>query len=175
MHMKTSSSNALSLWVLPGLIAGVVFLIIALIAGALATSVWAMPIAIARVIGTAAPAGYSFALVPVLVGVAVHLAFAIGLGAIFTAFVLWRRLHGWQLVVAALIFVTIETATAIWVVMHPLLPATTFSFYLGAVPLWGSVLGHYMYALTLALLLARNPLIAAWKPQQPDARLGVRE
>jgi hypothetical protein len=175
MLMKTSSSNALSLWVLPGLIAGVVFLLIALIAGALATSVWAMPDAIARVIGIAAPAGYSFAPVPVLVGVAVHLAFAIGLGAIFTAFVLWRRLHGWLLIVAALIFVTIETATAIWVVMHNLLSATTFQFYLGAVPLWGSVLGHYMYALTLALLLARNPVIAAWKPQQSANRLGASE
>lgn len=173
--MKTSSSNTLSLWVLPGLIAGVAFLIIALISGALATSVWAMPVAIARVIGIAAPAGYGFALLPVLVGVAVHLVLSIVLGAIFTAFALWRRLHGWLLIVAALIFVSIETATAIWVVMHNLLSATTFQFFLGAIPLWGSVLGHYVYALVLALLLARNPLLTAWKPQQSANRQGASE
>lgn len=173
--MKTSSSNTLSLWVLPGLIAGVAFLIVALISGALTTTAWAMPIAIAHVLGIAVPAGYGFALVPFLVGVAVHLLLSIVLGVIFTALARWRHLHGWLLIVAALIFVSIETATAIWLVMHPLLSATTFQFFLGAIPLWGSVLGHYVYALVLALLLARNPLMAAaWKQQQPDAQLTAR-
>ncbi len=163
--MKTSFSKFLSLWVLPGLIAGVLFLIIAIIAGALSTTAWAMPDAIAQVVGIAAPAGYGFALVPVLVGIAVHLALSIGFGAIFTAFVYWRRLHGWVLVVAAVLFVTIETPIVLWGFMHTLLPATTFQFFLAAVPLWGSLLGHYVYALLLGLLLVFNPFIAARKPQ----------
>src|ERR1022692_3743436 len=99
--MKTTFSNALSLWVLPGLIAGVVFLMTAFITGAFATTVWAMPDAIAQVIGISAPAGYGFAFGPVLIGIIVHLAFSIGLGAIFTVFAQWRRLHGWTIVVAA--------------------------------------------------------------------------
>jgi hypothetical protein len=173
--MKPSFFNTLSLWVLPGLIAGAVFLVIALVAGALATTVWAMPDAIAQAIGIAAPAGYGFAPVPVLGGVAVHLALSIGLGAIFTAFARGLRLHGWMLVAAAAIFVTIETLIALWVVLHNLLPATTFHFFLAAIPWWGSVLGHYMYALTLSLLLVFNPFTTAWKPKPPITRLGARE
>jgi hypothetical protein len=174
IFMKISFFNALSLWVLPGLIAGVVFLVIAIVIGALATTAWAMPDAIAQVIGIPAPAGYGFASVSVLVGVAVHLALSIGLGALFTVFVRWRRLQGWVLVAAAVIFVTIETPIALWVVLHNLWPATTFSFFLAAIPWWGSVLGHYLYALTLGLLLALNPFITVgWKPQQPSTRVGA--
>lgn len=172
--MKTSFSKALSFYVLPGLIAGVVFLAVALITGALTTTVWAMPDGIARVVGIAAPAGYGFALLPVLVGVAVHLALSIALGALFTVFARLLWLHGWKLVVAAAIFVSIETATALWVVMHNLLPATTFSFFLAAIPWWGSVLGHYLYALILGLLLARSPFVAAWKTRQSTSRLEAR-
>lgn len=165
--MKISFFNSLLLWVLPGLIAGVVFLVIALVAGALTTTAWAMPDAIAQTMGISAPAGYSFALMPVLVGIAVHLALSIGLGAMFTAFAYWRRLHGWSLVAAGVIFIGIETPIALWVVMHNLLSATTFLFYLAAIPWEGSVLGHCMYGLILGLLLACNPFTATWKPQQP--------
>lgn len=172
--MKTSFSNKLSLWVLPGLIAGVVFLGIALVTGALSTTVWGMPDGIARTVGITAPAGYGFVLVPVLIGILVHLALSIGLGVLFTACVRGLRLHGWLLVVAGGIFVTIETPVALWIVMHNLLPAATFSYFLAAIPWWGSVLGHYMYALILGLLVAFNPLAAAWKSQQPAARMGAR-
>jgi hypothetical protein len=172
--MKPSFFKLLSFWVLPGLIAGVVFLIVALISGALSTTVWAMPDGIARTVGVAAPARYGFAPVPVLVGVGIHLALSLGLGAIFAAFVSWRRLHGWLLVVAAFILVTIETPIALWVVLHNLLPAAAFQFFLAAIPLWGSVLGHYLYALILGTLLALHPFVSAWKPQQlrtqPDMR-----
>ena len=165
--MKPSFFNSLALWVLPGLVAGVAFLTIALIAGAVTTTVWAMPDAIAQTVGIAAPAEYGFALVPVLAGIAIHLALSIGLGAVFAAFARWRRLHGWLLVVAAAIFITIETPVALWAVLHTLLPATTFHFYLAAIPLWGSLVGHYLYALILGLLLARSPFVVAWKAQQP--------
>ncbi|HEX7737775.1 MAG TPA: hypothetical protein VF458_23200 [Ktedonobacteraceae bacterium] len=59
-----------------------------------------------------------------------------------------------------------------WAVLHTLLPATTFQFYLAAIPLWGSLVGHYLYALILGLLLARSPFVAAWQAQQP-ARQGA--
>lgn len=173
--LKTASFNSLSLWVLPGLIAGVAFLLIALLSGALDTTVWAMPDAIAQALGIAAPAGYGFALVPVLVGVVVHLTFSIGLGAIFTAFARMLRLHGWTLIAAGFIFISLETVTALWGVLHSLLPATTFHFFLGAVPLWGSVLGRYTYGLLLGLLLKLHPSTASWKPQQPTVLLGARE
>lgn len=124
--MKKSFPNVLSFWVLPGFIAGVVFLSIALVTGAMVTNFWAMPDAIAHVIGIAAPAGYGFALVPVLVGIVVHLVFSITLGVIFTAFARWRRLHGWVLVVVGVLFIMLETPIALWGVLHSLLPTTTF-------------------------------------------------
>jgi hypothetical protein len=174
LRMKNVFFNAFSLWVLPGLIAGTVFLVTVLVAGALATTPWAMPDAIAQTIGMAAPAGYGFALVPVLVGIAVHLALSIGLCALFTACARGLRLHGWILLAAAGIFITIETPVALWGVMHTLLPATTFQFFLAAIPWWGSVLGHYLYALVLGLLLALSPFIAPWKPRRPHSSRSER-
>lgn len=129
--MKKSFPSVLSFWMLPGFVAGMVFLSIALLTGALATNVWAMPDAIASVLGMAAPTGYRFALTPVLVGIAVHLAFSIGLGVIFTAFARWRQLHGGMLVVAAVLFIMLETPISLWGVLHNVLPATTFSYFLG--------------------------------------------
>ena len=172
--MKPAFFNALSLWVLPGLIAGAAFLVIALVTGALATTAWAMPDAIAQTMGMAAPAGYGFALVPVMVGITVHLALSIGLGALFTVLARKLRLHGWLLVAAAVLFITIETPVALWGVMHTLLPAPTFQFFLAAIPWWGSVLGHYLYALVLGLLLVHSPCTAVWKPQQPTTQLGAK-
>ncbi len=155
-------------WMLPGFIAGVVFLSIALLTGVLVTTVWAMPDAIASVLGIAAPTGYRFALTPVLVGIAVHLAFSIGLGAIFTAFARWRQLHGWILVVAAVLFIMLETPISLWGVLHTVLPTATFSYFLGSIPWWGSVFGRCMYGLVLGLLLHR---FATWMPQRPSTRL----
>lgn len=166
--MKKSFSNTLTLWVLPGFIAGVVFLSIALITGALATTFWAMPDGIAHAIGIAVPAGYGFAPVPVLVGIGVHLAFSIGLGIIFTAFARWRRLHGWVLVVAGFLFIMLETPIALWIVLHTLLPTATFFYLLTALPWWGSLFGRSMYGLVLGLLLNR---FATWKPQEPATPL----
>jgi hypothetical protein len=109
--MLMNNTNVLSRWVLPGLIAGVVFLGVALLSGTLATATWAMPDAIAQTVGISAPTDYGFAAVPVMVGIAVHLALSIGFGALFTAIASWRRLHGGGLVVAAVIFITLETVS----------------------------------------------------------------
>ena len=150
---------------MPGLIAGVVFLAIAMLTGAFSTTVWAMPEAVAATLGFGMPVGYSFALVSLLVGIVVHMVLSIVLGAMFTAIALWLRLHSWMLVVAAAIFVSIETATALWVVLHNIVSASTFSYFLSAVPWWASVLGHYAYALVLGLLLVFGPFALGRKSQ----------
>ena len=155
--MQTSLFRSTSRWFLPGLIAGVVFLAIAMLSGTFSTTVWAMPEGIAQTVGVSAPIGYGFALEPLLVGIVVHLVFSIALGAIFTATALRLRLHGWVLVAAAAVFVSVETAVALWVVLHTMLSASAFSYYLSAIPWWGSVFGHYAYALVLGLLLVSGP------------------
>ncbi len=167
--MQTPHFHSTFRWFLPGLIAGLVFLAIALLAGALSTTAWAMPEGIARTMGVSAPVGYGFALGPLLVGVVVHLVLSIALGAVFTATALWLRLHGWVLIVAAVIFVSVETAVALWVVLHNVVSATVFRYFLSAIPLWGSLLGHYAYALVLGLLLVFGPFALYRNPQQQNA------
>ena len=167
--MQTSLFHSTSRWFLPGLIAGVVFLAVALLSGALSTTVWAMPEGIAQTVGVSAPIRYSFALGPLLVGVVVHLVLSIVLGAVFTALALWLRLHGWVLIAAAVVFVSVETAVALWVVLHNMVTPTVFSYFLSAIPWEGSVLGHYAYALVLGLLLVFGPFALNRKPQQQIA------
>ena len=167
--MQTSLFHSTSRWFLPGLIAGVVFLAVALLSGALSTTVWAMPEGIAQTVGVSAPIRYSFALGPLLVGVVVHLVLSIVLGAVFTALALWLRLHGWVLIAAAVVFVSVETAVALWVVLHNMVTPTVFSYFLSAIPWEGSVLGHYAYALVLGLLLVFGPFALKREPQRQTA------
>jgi hypothetical protein len=172
--MKRSFVDTLSLGALSGLIAGAIFLAIALLAGAVSTTVWAMPEGIAHTTGLAAPAGYGFAPVPVVLGIVMHLALSVVLGIIFVALVRLLRLRGWVVVLAGVIFVTIETPVALWGVMHNVLPAATFTFFLAAIPLWGSLLGHYVYALVLGLLVARK-FPAVRRPQQASTQLAAEK
>jgi hypothetical protein len=164
--MKSSFFNSASFWLLPGLIAGAGFLVIAMVGGALGTTLWALPDGIAQAVGMSVPARYGFALWPLLVGIAIHLAFSTGLGVIFIAITRWLRLHGWLLVVAALIFITAESAISIWGVLHNILPTNAFYTFLGAVPLWASILGRYTYGLILGLLLAFGPFAASRELQR---------
>lgn len=167
--MQTSLFHSTSRWFMPGLIAGAVFLAVALLSGAISTTIWAMPEGIARTVGVSAPVGYSFALIPLLVGIVVHLVLSIALGAVFTAIALRLRLHGWVLVAAAAVFVSVETAVALWVVLHTILSASAFSYFLSAIPWEGSVLGHYAYALVLGLLLIYGPFAFNRVPQHQIA------
>jgi hypothetical protein len=164
------SFNSPSHWLLPGLIAGAVYLVIAMVTGAFSKTAWAMLDGIAQTVGINAPAGYGFAPGPLLAGIVVHLVVSIGLGAIFTAIARWRRFRGWVLVVAAVIFASVEPGIAIWGVLHSLLSHPTFFFFLTALPLWASALGHCMYGLTLGLLLAFGPFTLTWAPQQPTVQ-----
>jgi hypothetical protein len=171
--MKSTYYQALRVWLLPGLIAGLLFLGIALMAGTLTTSTWAMPDAIAHTLGLSAPPDYSFALVPVIVGITVHLGLSIALGAVLAAIASWWQLQGWRLLVAGVLLIGCETPIALWGVLHPLLPIITFHYYLAAVPLWGSVLGHVLYALTLSLLLlVQSPLAMAPRAASEHGRAG---
>jgi hypothetical protein len=138
-------------WIVPGLAAGALFLGLELLFGAFTTTVWAFPEGIAHTIGIGAP-GYDFQPLPLLTGAAVHLLVSVGLGAVFTALADRLRLTGTAVVIAAWLFSGVETAVAIWVVLHTLLPAT-LPLLLGSVPLWASIVGHNAYGLTLGLLL----------------------
>jgi hypothetical protein len=142
-------------WLLPGLVGGALFLGVAMIGGSLTTTPWAMPRAIAAVVGLGVH-GYSFQLFPVLVGVTVHLIISMGLGVLYTAIARLLRLHRWRLVLAIVIFDGLETAITIWVILHTVLPLATFRFFLRSVPFWASFVGRNVYALCIGFMLVRS-------------------
>jgi hypothetical protein len=150
IRLRGSIVGTVIRWLWPGLIAGVAFLGVAMVGGSLTTTAWAMPDAIAAAVGVGAH-GYGFQPVPALVGVTVHLATSMALGVMYTAIARRLRLRGLRLVVGAVLFIGLETPISIWVVLHSVLPSSTFHFFLGAIPFWASITGRNLYGLVLGL------------------------
>jgi hypothetical protein len=146
-------------WVLPGLTAGAFFLAVEMLIGSFTTTVWAFPEGIAHTIGIGAP-GYTLQPLALLTGVIVHLSVSTALGALFTALANRLRVRGKAVIIAAWLFSGVETAVAIWGVLHNLLPAT-LPLLLNSVPLWASIVGHNVYGLTLGVLLATHDQAAS--------------
>jgi len=154
IYPRGSIAGMATRWLLPGLIAGVAFLGTAMVAGSFVTTAWAMPVAIAASVGMATH-GYGFQLVPVVVGVTVHLTISMALGAVFTEIARRLRLHGLRLVVGTWLLSGLETPISIWVILHTVLSASTFHFFLGAIPFWASITGRNLYGLVLGLAPVR--------------------
>ncbi len=132
----------------PGLLAGTAFLLVEAAAGA---TPWAFPEGIAHTLGVGTP-GYALQPWPLLLGVVMHLLVSAGLGVLYAAIARRLRLSGARLVIGAVAFSMVETAVAIWAVLHTILPATLPAL-LDAVPWWASVAGHTGYGLLLGLAL----------------------
>ena len=88
--MAVSSSNGSSRnvveWALPGLVAGMMFAMLAMVVGIFASALWAPPQGIAQAIGIG-PDGHEFHIVPFILGLMGHMMNSIILGAIFVAVV----------------------------------------------------------------------------------------
>jgi hypothetical protein len=145
-------------WLLPGLIAGAAFLAVEVAIGAFTTTPWALPDAIAAVLGLGT-SGYRFELLPVLVGIAAHLTVSIALGVLYLTIAHRLRLRRGWLVLGAWIFSGVETPLSLWGVLHTVLTPHTFHYFLDAVPFWASFLGRNTYGLVLGLL--------AWRMRSP--------
>jgi hypothetical protein len=144
-------------WLLPGLVAGLAFLAVEILVGTFTTTPWAMPDAVADVLGVATH-GYRLGLVPLIVGVTAHLAVSTALGVGYLAIADRLHLRGGWLVVGAWIFSGVETPVSLWGVLHTVLPPQTFDYFLHAVPFWASFLGRNTYGVVLgavAVLLSR--------------------
>ena len=129
-------------WLVPGLSAGATFLGIEMLAGSLASDPWRFPSAIAETIGLNSP------LSPAL-GIAIHFAFSVLLGALFIAWAERFQVRGRELLVAGVLFMWAESAISIWLVLHSLYP-NTLPILLAAVPFWASLLGRTTFGLVLA-------------------------
>ena len=147
-----SRSDITRQWLVPGLAAGLVFLAFEMLAGAMSTSVWQFPEAIAQTIGIGSPTG-AFQPTSLVAGIAIHFAFSVALGVLFVAIAQRLRLSGARLLIGAIVFMYAESAISIWAVLHTLFPAT-LPVLLGAVPFWASLLGRTAFGVTLAWTLA---------------------
>ena len=78
--LQESGTRKVLNWVLPGLIAGLVFAMWAMVVGLFTSTLWAPPQGIAQSIGVGTP-GHNFQLVPFVVGLMGHMMNSIVLGA----------------------------------------------------------------------------------------------
>ena len=155
MSQESGTRTVLN-WVLPGLIAGLVFAMWAMLVGLFTSTVWAPPQGIAQSIGVGTP-GHNFQLVPFVVGLIGHMMNSIVLGAIFIAIARAVRLQGPVAVVGGMIYGVIVYVAMYWVLLRGVLSSTSASF-LSANPEWSWVVAHMMFGVALGAIAAYGPL-----------------
>jgi hypothetical protein len=155
MSQQSGTRTVLN-WILPGLIAGLVFAMWAMVVGLFTSTLWAPPQGIAQSIGIGSP-GHDFQLVPVLVGLMGHMMNSIVLGVVFIALARAIRLHGPAAVVGGMVYGVIVYAGMYWVLLRGVLSSTSGSF-LSANPEWSWIAAHLMFGVVLGALAAYGPL-----------------
>ena len=154
--LQESGTRKVLKWVLPGLIAGLVFAMWAMVVGLFTSTLWAPPQGIAQSIGVGTP-GHNFQLVPFVAGLMGHMMNSIVLGAIFIAIARALRVHGPLAVVGGMAYGVIAYVAMYWVLLRGVLSSTSASF-LSANPEWSWVAGHLMFGVVLGALAAYGPL-----------------
>lgn len=151
-----SSTRTVLKWALPGLIAGLVFAMWAMVVGVFTSTPWAPPQGIAQSIGIGSP-GHNFQLVPLVAGLVGHMMNSIVLGVIFIAIARAIRLSGPAAVVGGMAYGVIVYAAMYWVLLRGILSSTSASF-LSANPEWSWIAAHVMFGVVLGALAAYGPL-----------------
>ena len=155
MSQQSGTRTVLN-WVLPGLIAGMVFAMWAMVVGVFTSTLWAPPQGIAQSIGIGS-AGHNFQLVSFVVGVMGHMMNSIVLGVVFIAIARVIRLQGLTSVVGGMVYGVIVYIAMYWVLLRGILSSTSASF-LSANPEWSWIAAHLMFGVVLAALAAYGPL-----------------
>jgi len=143
-------------WPLPGLIAGLVFAMWAMVVGLFTSTLWAPPQGIAQSIGIGSP-GHNFQPIPLVVGLMGHMMNSIVLGVIFIAIARALRLNGPTAVIGGMVYGVLVYAAMYWVLLRGVLSATSASF-LSANPEWSWIAAHLMFGVVLGALAAYGPL-----------------
>lgn len=155
MSQQSSTRTVLN-WILPGLIAGLVFAMWAMVVGLFYSNLWAAPQGIAQSVGIGSP-GHNFQLVPFVAGLIGHMMNSIVLGVIFIAIARALRLQAIAAVVGGMVYGVIVYVGMYWVLLRGVLSSTSGSF-LSANPEWSWVVAHLMFGLVLGGLAAYGPL-----------------
>jgi hypothetical protein len=142
-------TDAARRFIAPGLIAGTGFLAFEVLVGAATTSAWSFPQAIVQTIGVGVPTP-QLDLPQLAIGIAIHLAFSVGLGVLFVAIADRFGLSGRRLLATGVLYMWAESAISIWLVLHTLFP-DTLPILFAAVPFWASFVGRSGFGILLAL------------------------
>jgi uncharacterized membrane protein YagU involved in acid resistance len=167
MMSQESGTRTVLNWVLPGLIAGLVFAMWAMVVGIFTSTLWAAPQGIAQSVGIGTQ-GHNFQLVPFVAGLIGHMINSIVLGVIFIEIARALRLQAIVAVVGGMVYGLIVYAVMYWVVLRGLLSSTSGSF-LSANPEWSWVVGHLMFGVVLGALAAYGPLRTLYGPMARPA------
>jgi hypothetical protein len=143
-------------WILPGLIAGMVFAMWTMVVGIFTSNLWAPPQGIAQSVGIGAQ-GHNFQLVPFVLGLMGHMMNSVIIGIIFIALARAVHVRGVGAVVGGMVWGVIAYAGMYRAVLRVLLASTSSSF-LSANPEWSWIAGHLMYGVVLGALVAYGPL-----------------
>ena len=155
MSQQSGTRTVLN-WILPGLIAGLVFAMWAMVVGLFTSTLWAPPQGIAQSIGIGSP-GHNFQLVPLLVGLVSHMMNSVVLGVIFIAIARAIRLKGPAAVFGGMLYGLVVYVGMYWVVLRGVLSSTSASF-LSANPEWSWIAAHLMFGVVLGALAAYGSL-----------------
>ncbi|MHB8588407.1 MAG: hypothetical protein ACYDA0_06095 [Candidatus Dormibacteraceae bacterium] len=154
--LQESGTKTVLKWVLPGLIAGLVFAMWAMVVGLFTSTLWAPPQGIAQSIGIGS-AGHNFQLVPFVAGLMGHMMNSIVIGAIFIAIARALHLHGPAAVIGGMVYGAAVYVAMYWVLLRGVLGSTSGSF-LSANPEWSWIFAHLMFGVVLGALAAYGPL-----------------
>jgi hypothetical protein len=153
---QESGTRAVLNWALPGLIAGLVFAMWAMVVGLFTSTLWAPPQGIAQSIGIGST-GHNLQLVPLLAGLVGHMMNSVLLGIIFIAIARAIRLQHIAAVFGGMVYGVIVYVGMYWVLLRGALSSTSASF-LSANPEWSWIAAHLMFGVVLGALAAYGPL-----------------
>jgi hypothetical protein len=175
MAVKSSGARGriLADWVVPGLVAGLMFAMFAMVVGIFTSTLWAAPQGIAQAIGVG-PNGHDFQVVPFVLGLMGHMMNSIVIGAIFVALVRAARPSAIVTAMGGLVYGLVVYAVMYWVLLRnvfTLWAAGGVQSFLSSNPEWAWVVGHMVFGMVLGGLLAYGPgrLAAAPRAGQPVA------
>ena len=148
--------NSAVRWILPGLIAGLVFAMWAMMVGLFTSTLWAAPQGIAQSVGIGSQ-GHDFQAIPFLVGLMGHMMNSIVIGVVFVVLARAMHLRGMAALIGGMMLGLIAYGAMFWVLLRGMLASTSGSF-LSANPEWSWIVGHLMFGVVLGGLVAYGPL-----------------
>ncbi len=156
---STERERNLVRWALPGLVAGMMFAVFAMVVGVFSSALWAPPQGIAQAIGIG-PNGHDFHIVPFVLGLIGHMMNSIVIGAIFVALVRAARPGPAVTVMGGVVYGLAVYAVMYWVLVRnvfTLWAAPGVQSFLSSNPEWAWIVGHLVFGMILGGLVAYGP------------------